>query len=354
MVKKALTINTCFWELTRRCRLRCLHCRSQSGDADDQELDLPESLAIADQLVALKTRRVVLTGGEPVLYPGWDEIAKRLSTGGVRVRLFSSGYSFDAKTLGLAADAGVSEYALSLDGPRLQHDRIRPAATESGESSFAHAIAAIKLIVNSGANLRVVTQVNRINIDCLEDVYEFLTQLGVKRWQLHLCQMTGRAGDHRHELMCDPADLEKIIDVSLRAAKEKKMLVPMHCSVGYMTREEPILRGRGAKARPVWTGCRAGLRTIAITPTGGIKGCTTLPDEFITASLTNRSLDDIWSDDDCFPYTRNWSRDMLGGLCVDCAFAMTCRAGCPAVAYSATGSIGANPYCLRLVREKDE
>ncbi len=29
-----------------------------------------------------------------------------------------------------------------------------------------------------------------------------------------------------------------------------------------------------------------------------------------------------------------------------------CRAGCPAVAYGASGSIGLNPYCLRLVRKR--
>ncbi|MCZ7583973.1 MAG: SPASM domain-containing protein [Deltaproteobacteria bacterium] len=119
-----------------------------------------------------------------------------------------------------------------------------------------------------------------------------------------------------------------------------------------MTVEEPVLRKRELGGSPVWRGCEAGLRGIAVTPDGGVKGCTVLPDEFVTASLAERRLPDIWADDACFPYSRGWSADTLAGLCKPCAFAETCRAGCPAVAYAATGATGANPYCLRLVREE--
>jgi len=166
--------------------------------------------------------------------------------------------------------------------------------------------------------------------------------------------MTGRAAAHRANLMCRPGDLEKIMRVLLRAAREKKVLAPLHCTVGYLTKEEPVLRPRETQGRPVWTGCEAGRRTLAITPAGGVKGCTTLPDEFVTASLPERSLADIWADDACFPYTRRWSPEVLGGDCAYCTFAHTCRAGCPATAYAAIGSIGVNPYCLRQVRGKLE
>ncbi len=318
-------------------------------------MNLEKALDVADQLIRQKTKIVILTGGEPVLYPGWEKIAARLAAGGVRVRLFTSGYPFDAETFELATMSGVSEYAVSLDGTKYFHDRLRPAADDSTLSSYDMAVRAIEFLSDQGANFRVVTQVNRLNLECLQDLYEILLGLGVTRWQTHLCQMTGRAGENREDLMCLPCGLEKIIRVLLRAAREKMIVAPLHCSVGYMTREEPILRGRQAdKARPIWTGCRAGLRTMAITPSGGVKGCTTLPDEFITASLAEKPLDEIWANDECFPFTRQWSPDMLGGLCKTCAFARVCKAGCPAVAYSSTGSVGANPYCLKVVREKDD
>ena len=88
---------------------------------------------------------------------------------------------------------------------------------------------------------------------------------------------------------------------------------------------------------------------MALTSWGGVLGCTALPDEFVTATVRDRPLKEIWADDRCFPYSRGFDESLLAGLCARCALARVCRAGCPAVAYGATGAIGANPYCLRLV-----
>ena len=341
---------TCFWELTRRCALACLHCRSFSGARGRAELAPDEQLGVADQLVALRTRTVVLTGGEPTLCPGWELVARRLADGGVRVRLFTSGYAFDAAALRAALDAGVSQFAVSLDGPRPIHDDLRPAADAGGPSSFDEAVSAIERIAAAGGDLRVVTQVNRVNAGHLDAIYDLLLDRGVRRWQVQLCQMAGRARDDRDGLAADPRDLEAVLRVLLRAARERKVLAPLHCTVGYMTREEPVLRGREVSRRAAWRGCRAGRRTLAVTADGGVKGCTSLPDEFVSASVRERPLAAIWADERCFPYARAWSREILGGSCATCPFGTACRAGCPAVAYGATGSIGANPYCLRLVR----
>jgi radical SAM protein with 4Fe4S-binding SPASM domain len=330
-----------------------MHCRATAGEPPADELTTDQLLDVADQLVGCGTRLVVLTGGEPTLHPGWRETARRLADGGVRVRLFTHGHWIDDESLRAAEDAGVTELAISIDGPPAIHDRLRPPERIDDESPFAAARRGVAIALKQGIGLRVATQVNRLNVDHLGEIYRIVRDLGVKHWQVHLCQATGRALNHRAELLCEPDDLEKIIRVLLLAAKERALNAPLHCTVGYMTAEEPVLRGRELKGgRPVWLGCEAGRRTIAIDSTGGVKGCTTLADEFVTASLLERSLADIWNDDSCFPYTRAWDRDVLTGACARCPLADTCRAGCPAVAYGATGSIGLNPYCLHQVRER--
>jgi radical SAM protein with 4Fe4S-binding SPASM domain len=316
------------------------------------ELATDALLDVADQLVGLGVRLVVLTGGEPLLHPGWRDVARRLADGGVRVRLFTHGGAFDRQLLQRARRAGVADLAVSIDGPASIHDRLRPPEDIAAESPFAGARRAVELALDEGVPLRVVTQVNRLNVAHLPSTYRLVKELGVKRWQVHLCQATGRARRHRSELLCDPEDLERIVGVLLVAAKERVVNAPLHCTVGYMTAEEPVLRGRAIDGgRPVWLGCEAGRRTIAIDSNGRVKGCTTLPDEFVTASVTRRPLAEIWADDECFPYTRDWSREVLAGGCARCAMADACRAGCPAVAYGATGSIGTNPFCLRLIRK---
>lgn len=351
MADQSFLPRTCFWELTRRCNLGCTFCRVNGGDGPFDELDLDGALGIADQIVALGVKFVVLTGGEPLLYPGWEKIAQRLSRGNVRVRLFTNGYAFDEQVLQRAKDAGVSWIFVSLDGPKKVHDILRMPKEGSSPSAYDRAVATLRLLVETKTPCRVITQVNRYNIDLLPEIYSLLLKIGVDRWRIHLCQMTGRAADFRDALMIEPADLQKIMDALKRAAKDKKILAPLHCSIGYMTAEEPALRTRETRGRPVWLGCLAGKTTFAVTPTGGVKGCVTLPDEFITASLGEKSLEQIWDDDRNFSYTRNWIKEILGGMCLHCAFGNVCKGGCIAVAYGATGSIGANPYCLKLVRE---
>ena len=341
----------CYWELTRRCALNCQHCRADAGPAGADELDLNQALETADQLAALGVKAVVLTGGEPTLYDGWEKIAARLAHSGVRVRLFISGWDFDHRTLQAARDAGVSQFSISLDGLQPIHDRIRPVTDNPGASSFAAALQALTIIRRAEMPIRVVTQVNRLNVDHLAAVYHLLAELKIARWQLQLCQMTGRARRHGEELMCEPRDLEQVLRILSVASQERKIRAPMHCTVGYMIDEEPRLRPHGRHDPLMWLGCVAARQTLAINAVGGVKGCTALPDEFVTASLKDRDLADLWNDDGCFPYARRWSADLLAGLCAACMDSKICRAGCPAVAYAATGSIGANPYCLKLVRQ---
>jgi radical SAM protein with 4Fe4S-binding SPASM domain len=341
-----------FWELTRACPLRCAHCRAVAEPAASAGLDDEEAMRVADELVALGARTVVLTGGEPTARRGWERIAARLASGGVAVRLFTSGFGFGEDGIAAALEAGVSELAVSLDGPKEIHDALRPEAGGGGRSSYEAAVSLMRALAARGIPYRAVTAVSRENAPHLAALYELVKALSAPRWQVQLCQSQGAAQENSARLMCDPEALERILSVLLRAAKERAVLAPLHCTVGYMTEEEPVLRNREARGAPVWRGCSAGVSTLAITPEGGVKGCAALPDEFATASVRERSLAEIWRDDALFPYTRGWSAKLLAGACAACSFGATCRAGCPAVAYGATGSVGLNPYCLRLVRGK--
>lgn len=346
---------SCFWELTRRCELRCLHCRSPE-EAAASEPSLDQALSVADQLVELGVELVVLTGGEPTLAPWWEKAAARLVRGGVRLRLLTNGFAASPQVVEACVRAGVAEVALSLDGPAEVHDHLRPSP--AGISSFARAVETARLVVEARVPLRLVTQLNRLNAGRLRETARLAADLEARRWQVQLVQMSGRAREHRSQLAPHPAALEELVEVLLELARRRREgelqrpEAPLHCTAGYMVAEEAALRGR-CGGRAFWRGCPAGLASVAITAGGGVKGCAALPDAFVTASLDDRPLADIWQDDDCFPYTRRWSPRLLEGECARCALSEVCRGGCPAVAYGATGSVGANPYCLRLLRRRD-
>ena len=341
---------TVYWELTRACGHDCRHCRVWGGEPLPDELSLDEVMEVAGQLVRLGPRLVVLTGGEPLMHPGWREVVGVLAGGGIRVRMFSGGDRLDDRTLRAALEAGVSGFAVSLDGPAAIHDGLRPSRSIFGGSPHRSAIDTIRRVLAQGADLRVVTAVNRENLPHLVALYETLCELGVPRWQLQLMQANGRAQDHRMALMIQPRQVEHVVELLMRAHAEKRINVPMHCSIGYLVPEEASVRHPGTEPPLLWRGSRAGLGGMSITARGEVLGCPCLPDEFATASVIERSLEAIWADERSFPYTRSWSPDVLEGECKACELAPTCRAGCLGVAYGATATVGSNPYCLRLTR----
>jgi radical SAM protein with 4Fe4S-binding SPASM domain len=340
----------CYWELTRRCAGACIFCRN-GGATESNELSLSESLRVADELIGLGIRRVVLTGGEPTRYRGWEEIAERLTGNGVGVWLFTSGMDLTDGTIAAARRAGISRVLIPLDGDGPTHRRLRPLVNENGMCSYEAALSAVQRCTAAGLPVVAVTEVNHINVPVLEDIYAILLKLGVRDWQVHLCQMTGRAADHREELICTSADMEAIVRMLKRVAVEKQIHSPLHCSIGYMVPEEALLRSPNTEGRLFFDGCPAGVRTFGITPSGQVKGCTALGDEFATASLRRESLASILNNDDYFAYTRK-SEDhrTLEGACARCSFGSVCKGGCPAVAYGLTGAIGANPSCLHILR----
>ena len=57
------------WLVTNQCNGRCPFCESSSGKALADELTLEESKALIDDLYGMKARRLILSGGEPLMRP---------------------------------------------------------------------------------------------------------------------------------------------------------------------------------------------------------------------------------------------------------------------------------------------
>ncbi|HBR21486.1 MAG TPA: radical SAM/SPASM domain-containing protein, partial [Nitrospiraceae bacterium] len=66
------------WEITRRCNLRCVHCRSSSEMKIKGHPDFPDSEAfrMIDDIASYAKPVVVLSGGEPLVRDDVFEIAK--------------------------------------------------------------------------------------------------------------------------------------------------------------------------------------------------------------------------------------------------------------------------------------
>jgi len=76
------------WEITSACNLRCDFCLVEMKRA---QAPLDRALAIADALVARGVDKVLLSGGEPLVFKGVDKVMRRLMDGGILVKLLTNG-----------------------------------------------------------------------------------------------------------------------------------------------------------------------------------------------------------------------------------------------------------------------
>src|ERR1700681_2097944 len=77
--------------LTERCNSRCVTCDYWRHGRTDASLDSISRLV--PSLVRLGTRVALISGGEPLLNPDWQDIARLLKGAGIRPWLLTSGLS---------------------------------------------------------------------------------------------------------------------------------------------------------------------------------------------------------------------------------------------------------------------
>lgn len=338
----------CYWEITASCPMRCTHCW-YPHKPPTQELTTEEALAFCDDLAGLGTRSVHLTGGEVLMRPDWERIAGKLHSLGIAVHLRTSGVGLDEAAMAAMTDVGVRSVTIPLDGPPAVHDSYRPTH-DPATDPYGSAVRAIGLVRDSAASLKVATQVNRHNQDHLPELRDTLVEMGVERWKVQLCRPDVTTFGHR-ELYPLPEDLPRLFDFLEQTHEQGRIrIMPAH-TLGYYTRLEPLLRPRRGRQPPIWMGCEAGLKHFVVESDGKVKGCISLPSNFATASIRERPIAEIWADDEVFAYTRAWQDEWFDGECAGCAYRDLCRAGCTAVAYGSTGSVGYNPYCMHRVTE---
>ncbi len=331
------------WELTLRCDQRCTHCGSRAGDSRPDELTTEEALALVPQLAALRTREVVLIGGEAYLHPGFLLVIAALRAAGIRPTMTTGGRGITADLARQMATAGLHGVSVSIDGLQGTHDLMR--ATRGG---FAAALAALSYLRAAGLHTSVNTNLNRLNGGELESLYELLRSQGISAWQVQLTTPLGRAAD-RPELVLQPFELIELLPrvaaLKTRAFAEGILLMPGN-NLGYFGPEEALLRSTTTDGRDHFAGCQAGRYVMGIESNGAVKGCPSLQTRhYVGGTVRTTELRAIWEHAPALAFTRERTVEDLWGFCRTCRFAEVCLGGCSFTAHALLGRPGNNPYC---------
>lgn len=149
------------WAITARCNLRCKHCNA--WNLKGEELETAQIIHVIEELSRMGTRKIQLTGGEPLLRDDIGQILDFCRKKGINTSINSNGMLV-AKRIDALSNLGL--LCLSLDGPQPIHDLLR------GEGSYDGVIRAAHIARDKHMRLRFVTVLSRSNLGSIDFILE--------------------------------------------------------------------------------------------------------------------------------------------------------------------------------------
>lgn len=330
--------DTVIWEITFACNMRCLHCGTSAGKMRLDELNTEEALNLIDELASLDCELITLSGGEPLLRSDWKILAKRIKERGIKPYLITNGWAVDEKVIEDFKEVGFANIGVSLDGIEKTHEYIRQRP-----GSFARATGAMKMMRDAGIRFCAVSQISNINLGELDDLRQILIDCGCKLWRIQMTTYTGRM---QRDLVLSLENYPKLIDKILEMQKSNTIRVDVGENIGYYG-----CKGTEMLDGLPYLGCYAGTRVAGIESNGNVKGCLSMPEEFVEGNIRDSSFTEIWNNPNGFAYNRKFTRDTASGACHDCRYLILCRGGCTTTSVSATGCRANNPYCMYQIEK---
>ncbi|MDR3748384.1 MAG: radical SAM protein [Acidobacteriota bacterium] len=387
--KKEYTPRLIFWEVTKGCNLRCIHCRATATELmSPSDLPTEKALNIIDQIADFGNPILVLSGGEPLYRRDIFELADYATKRGLRVALATNGTLVTKEVAQKIKDVGFKRVSISLDGSdAATHDAFRGIP-----GSFDAALYGMKNLQAVGVSVQINTTIARHNAHQLPAVLDLARKLGADALHTFLLVPVGCGVDIATEQMVPPEEYEQMLnwfyDQSLdgsielkatcaphyfRVARQRKAAdrmagkpepapkAPRHGDIGPTEMTMPGSTGISLKpggGPPVGhtghpgghpsdmnattKGCLAGTGVCFLSHEGEVFPCGYLP--ALAGDLRKQTFADIWNNSEVFDQLRD--DDNLKGKCGCCEFRHVCM-GCRARAFAATGDfLAEEPFCV--------
>ena len=328
------------WEVTFACNMRCLHCGTSAGTLRPKELSTDEALNLIDELHSLDCESITISGGEPLLRKDWRELARHIKGKGMKLYFITNGYGVTEDIVRDFKELKANSVGFSFDGSEETHNYIR-----QNKESYQRVINAMRLMKKHGLHFQAVTQVSNLNLGDLDHIRNALIDVGCPKWQVQMTTCTGRM---ERDLVLSMENYPVLIDKLIEFKKDQSQIITwIGENIGYY----------GCKGSELWDdqpyfGCYAGTRVVGIESDGKIKGCLSMPEEFVEGNIRDSSFTEIWNNPEGFLYNRRFTRDTASGDCHECKYLPLCRGGCATTSVSATGERANNPFCMYQIEKK--
>lgn len=200
-------------EITSKCNMNCLCCHNEEYLNKGKDMSTDEILILVRNLkMKYDIRKVLLTGGEPLMKPDICKIIEKISDMGIKVDMVTNGTMLTyAKVKELQA-AGLKRIRLSIDevGDTTQ---LRDFAVPNELWEKAEMI-----VENTNIEVCIHTVASTYNVEHLYEVYKKVIEVGAARWRIFDIGYQGGVVNKK-EIFDFKNYYEKLVESSIKIIK---------------------------------------------------------------------------------------------------------------------------------------
>ena len=245
--------DVCYLELTRACNLNCIHCLNNSGRKMSKQLDFEDFSNCGIQ-------EIRFTGGEPLVYNKIYDLLAFATNKGIYTSIGTNGTLITEKIAKKLKESGLKKAIISIDGTKEAHDRIR------GNGNFERTMQGIHNLESVGIEIRINSVIMKSNMD---DIILLAKIMHNEKRNIMLRRFieSGRGENLSNNV------LTKKDYIYVNSQLEKELLSDNYINGHYLRKNTERVSKRIVLPFDINNGCKAGMRSIIITPDGNIHLC---------------------------------------------------------------------------------
>lgn len=325
--------------LTHNCNLRCKHCfqMSQSNSDKRKHLSVDEWTSIFKEFERLGVLSVIITGGEPLAYEGFENLLNEIANYNIAINILTNGLLINNRNLNLFLRPNIA-LTISLDGCNAEeHEAIR------GKGTFSKTCEIIRLLTSNGADLNIAHTINNNNKSSLEEFIQFIISLGVVNLSINFVEPEGRAAENKSLILSKEEEQNVHALIETLTEKYKNYIHIDFPSLAYKQEVQSF-----SNTNLIY--CAAGTKRISISSDGKVYPCVYaqgIP-SLEKGDLRNQPLSEIWQDNNRWLLQRGGITLDQIEKCNDCQLATQCSLrNCRIKHYNKVQGLYAKPYnCL--------
>jgi radical SAM protein with 4Fe4S-binding SPASM domain len=312
---------------TQGCNLACGHCQADSGPGPLGALDGDVMASLFREQAEIGCMQVHVTGGEPLLHPGFFTAVDEAFRVGLNVLVTTNGTLITEELAEQLAERPFRCVSVSVDGPdAASNDAVR------GEGSLARSLEGLARLA-AHRPVGITATFTPHLAGRIPELVELCQQVGAASLTLRPALPSGRALRQPELVPSESAFLAAC--EALDALQETARIPLFHPpQVPHQFSSNRVLEHFG---------CVAGNLVCSVSAAGQVNPCALLGPTFDSGSLRERPLRELWAHGSAFVRLR----ELRGNPdCWRCAHYDHCGGGCRARALAAGRDLNApDPWC---------